>query len=325
MEQEQLNLSLAHYETMECVADLTVDWTDQTVWATERQIAELFGVDPSVIGHHLGNIYDAAELDRGSTSARFALVQLEDDREISREVEHYNLDVILSVGYRVSSKKAADFRRWATETLREYIVEGFVLNEAKLRQDTQALQDLAARVRALRSDEKNIYNSVRSVFAFGSTDYDPASKAAQGFFARLQDKFLFAVTGQPAQEIVLDRADHRLPNMGLQTMKGERPSNADAVIGKNYLRFHELYSLHILCEQFLLFVESRAWRGQPLKMSEMVAKFDELLVVQGHPVLREYKSYLVQKAKTHAAKEFTLYRERVLQERRDNMRVSSLS
>jgi|SRR5688572_10804584 len=272
METEQGKLALAHYETVECVTDLTIDWANQTVWATQQQIADLFGVGRTAIGKHLKNIYDSNELELHSTSAKMALVRIEGGREVSREVEHYNLDVILSVGYRVSSRKAAEFRKWATETLREYIVEGFVLNEKRLQQDSDALRRLAARVRELRADEKNIYKGVRDVFAFGATDYDGQSKAAQQFFAKLQDKFLFAVTGHPAQEIILDRANHRLPNMGLQSMKGDRPSYADVTVGKNYLDVDELYSLHILCEQFLLFVESRAWRGQPLTMGEMAKK-----------------------------------------------------
>lgn len=316
MEDKQEQIAVAHYETVECVADLTVDYENQTIWATQQQIADLFGVDRTVIGRHVKNIYDDNELGREATSAKFALVRVEGGREVSRDVEHYNLDVILAVGYRVSSKKASDFRRWATEILREYIVEGFVLNEHRLREDEASLKNLAARVRALRAEEKNIYAGVRDVFAFGSTDYDSSSKAAKSFFAKLTDKFLFAITGQPAQEIILDRANHKLPNMGLQCMKGERPQFADVTIGKNYLNYEELYALHILCEQFLLFVESRAWRGQPLTMAEMAQKFDALLEVQGHPVLREYNGYLVQRAKSHACQELDRYRKRLEDERR---------
>jgi hypothetical protein len=316
MEPDQEKLAVAHYESPECVADLTVDRDNQTVWATQQQIADLFGVGRTAIGKHLKKIYDSKELEPEATSAKMALVRIEGGREVSRDVDHYNLDVILAVGYRVASQKASDFRRWATEVLREYIVEGFALNERRLRDDEAALKNLAARVRKLRADEKNIYAGVRDVFAFGATDYDPGSKAAKSFFAMIQDKFLFAITGQPAQQILLDRANHKLHNMGLQTMKGEKPQFEDAQISKNYLNSDELYGLHILCEQFLLFVESRALRGQPLTMLEMAKKFDDLLIVQGHPVMREYGSYLVQKAKSHACRELDLYRKRMDDERR---------
>jgi hypothetical protein len=215
----------------------------------------------------------------------------------------------------VSSKRATAFRRWATQTLKDYIVQGFALDEQRLRDDPHALRELAAQVRTLRSDEKNIYKAVRDVFAFASTDYEACSQVARTFFARLQDKFTYAITGQESAEILLERADHTLMNMGLQTMKGERPSMADAIVAKNYLDRDELYALHILCEQFLLFVESRSLRGQALTMVEMASKFDDLIKVQGHPVFVDYKSYLVQKARNHAVRELELYRDLMIAEK----------
>jgi hypothetical protein len=148
------------------------------------------------------------------------------------------------------------------------------------------------------------------VFAFGSADYDKDSQIVRSFYARIQDKFLYAVTGKTASELKLDRADHRKPSMGLITIKGEHPERADADVGKNYLHEQELYGLHILCEQFLLFVESKAIRGQQLTMAELSAKFDDLLKFQGHTVFVGYQDYIAQKAKTHAQREFDLWRER---------------
>jgi hypothetical protein len=236
---------------------------------------------------------------------------------------HYSLDAVLSVGYRVSSKQATAFRRWATQTLKDYIVQGFALDEQRLRDDSNALRELAAQVRALRSDEKNIYSAVRDVFAFASTDYDAGSQASKTFFARIQDKFTYAITGQESAELLLDRADHTLRNMGLQTMKGERPTVTDAIVAKNYLDRDELYALHILCEQFLLFVESRSLRGQTLTMEEMSSKFDDLIEVQGHPVFNNYRSYLAQKAKNYAIRELELYRDRMIAERnKDRKRLN---
>lgn len=260
-----------------------------------------------------GNIFREGELDQESTTRKFRGVS-RSGREIS--LLHYSLDAILSVGYRVSSKRATAFRQWATQTLRDYIVQGFALDEQRLRDDPRALRELAARVRALRADEMNIYRAVRDVFAFASIDYEPTAPEAKTFFARLQDKFTYAITGQQSAEILLERADHNIQNMGLQTMAGTRPSAGDAIVAKNYLDGDELYALHILCEQFLLFVESRALRGQELTMTEMSSKFDELIKVQGHPVFTSYKSYIAQKAKTHALNELKLYRDRITDQRR---------
>ena len=185
------------------------------------------------------------------------------------------------------------------------------LDEQRLRDDLHALRELAARVRALRSDEKNIYQGVRDVFAFGYSDYDKESQIVWSFYAKVQDKFLYAVTGKTAAELKLERANHKKPAMGLTAMKGEHPERADVDVGKNYLHEQELYALHILCEQFLLFVESKAIRGQRLTMGELSAKFDDLLRFQGHTVFNGYQEYLAQKAKSHAQREFHLWRERV--------------
>lgn len=312
MEPRQGELQLVHYETTECQADFTLDPSNETVWATQQQIADTFGVASNTVTEHLKNIFREGELDEQSVARKFR-ARGKDGKEYN--ILHYNLEAVLSVGYRVSSKRATAFRQWATRTLKDYIVQGFAINEQRLRDDPHALRELAVKVRALRADEKNIYRAVRDVFAFGSTDYDASSGEAKAFFARLQDKFTYAITGQESAEILLDRANHLLDNMGLQTMASGRPSMADVITAKNYLDGDELYALHILCEQFLLFVESRALRGQAMTMRELAAKFDDLLRVQGHPVFMEYKIYLAQKAKNHAIGELELYRQRVIQEK----------
>jgi hypothetical protein len=310
----QGELELIHYETPECQADFTLDALNDTVWASQQQIADVFEKDVNTIGGHLKNIFETGELSRVATTRNFRVVRTEGDRSVAREIEHYNLDAILSVGYRVNSVRATAFRQWATHTLRNYLTQGFVINEARLQDDPSALRELAAKVRALRANEQNIYQAVRDVFAFGSVDYAAKSPAAHSFFARLQDKFLVAITGKTASELKLERADHTKDNMGLQKMRGDRPKRADIDIGKNYLAKDELYELHILCEQFLLFVESRAIRGHELTMNAMSVKFDELIAVQGHQVFAGYKDVLYQRAKTHAHREFDLYTERMISE-----------
>jgi hypothetical protein len=317
MSPAQGELELIRYQTPECSADFTLDPSNETLWATQQQIANAFGISPSTVRGHLQKIFKEGELDQSSVARQFRATAA--DGRVYNYLQ-YSLDAVLSVGYRVSSKRATAFRRWATQTLKDYIVQGFALDEQRLRDDPNALRELAAKVRALRSDEKNIYSAVRDVFAFASIDYDPGSQPAKTFFARLQDKFTYAITGQESAEILLERADHTLRNMRLQTMKGDRPSMTDAVVAKNYLDGEELYALHILCEQFLLFAESRSLRGQPLTMDEMSSKFDDLLKVQGHPIFINYKSYIAQKAKNHAIRELELYRNRMIAERSGDRR-----
>lgn len=308
MEPSQTELQLVKYHTIECDAAFTLDPSNETVWATQRQIADAFGISTSNVRGHLVNIFKEGELDESAVAREFRATGT--DGKVYNYL-HYSLDAILSVGYRVSSKRATAFRQWATQTLKDYITQGFAINEARLRDDPHALRELAARVRALRSDEKNIYQSVRDAFAFGSSDYDSSAQVVRSFYAKLQDRFLHAITGKTAAELKLERADHKKPSMGLTSTKGTAPERADADIAKNYLEQEELYGLHILCEQFLLFIESKAIRGQALTMKEMAVKFEELMRVQGHTVFPEYKEYLAQKAKTHAQIEYNLWRDRV--------------
>ena len=319
MEPRQGELELIHYHTTEGGADFRLDPSNETVWATQQQIADAFGISPNTVGEHLGNIFREGDLDQEATTQKFLGIS-RSGRETN--LLHYSLDAILSVGYRVSSKRATAFRRWATQTLKNYVVQGFALDEQRLRDDPKALRELAARVRALRADERNIYQGVRDVFAFGSADYDKDFSVVRSFYAKLQDKFLYAVTDKTASEIKLERADHRKPSMGLVSIKGDVAERVDADTAKNYLYEQELYGLHILCEQFLLFVESKAIRGQQLTMSDLATKFDELLRFQGHTVFSGYQDYVAQKAKTHVQIEFDCWRERVKRVPRDQRRLA---
>jgi hypothetical protein len=239
-------------------------------------MAQLFGVAPNTVTEHLKNIFREGEVDEGATTRKFRGVG-PNGKECN--YLHYNLDAILSVGYRVSSRKATEFRRWATGVLKSYLVTGYALNETKLRNDPNALRELAAKVRELRSNEASIYQAVRDVFAM-SSDYSSSSPTARSFYAKLQDKWLYAVTDKTACQIILDRADSDEPHMGVKSPKGPVVTKPEALVGKNYLDADELYTLHILCEQFLLFVESKAVRGARLRMDELAAKFDQLLEVQ---------------------------------------------
>jgi hypothetical protein len=250
----QGELELIHYEALGCASDFRLDPSNETVWATQQQIAAVFGIAENTVTGHLKNIFKEGELDESAVSRRFRATGK--DGKVYNYL-HYSLDAILSVGYRVSSKRATAFRRWATQTLKDYIVQGYALDEARLRNDPRALRELAAKVRTLRSGELQIYQAVREAFKIGSADYDKDSQHTRSFYAKLQDKFLYAITGKTASEIILERADGKSPNMGLTSIGNKKVVLTDAKIGKNYLDGDELYALHILCEQFLLFIESR--------------------------------------------------------------------
>lgn len=308
VEPTQGELELVHYETPEGSADFTLDPSNETLWATQQQMADAFGITTSTVRGHLASIYKESELDRTSVEREFRAIG--SDGKLYKHLQ-YGLDAILSVGYRVSSRRGTAFRKWASGVLKDYLVQGFALNEARLKDDPHALRELAARVRAIRSDEKNIYRGVRDTFAFGSSDYDSQSEDARRFFTRLQDKFLYAITGRTAAQVILDRADADQHNMGLQAIKGQKPTSSDIHVGKNYLNESELYSLHILCEQFLLFVELRAMRGAGLTMIEMGEKFDDLLAVQEVPIFRDYDDYLKGRAKAHAEREYAVWKQQL--------------
>lgn len=300
----QLEMVLMRYDGENAPIDFNVDWTHETVWATQRQMAELFGKDADTIGHHIAQLYDGGEFDRAATTAKFAVVRMEGMRSVTREIDHYNLDVILVIGYRVNGSRAAEFRKWANGVLKRYITDGFALNETRLRSDTEALRKLAAEVRALRSEEISIYEAVRDCFKLAATDYDKDSPAVRSFYARLQDKFLYAITGLTASQLIMDRADATKINMGVVASKKDKPTLAEARVGKNYLQREEIYILHILCEQFLLYAESKALRGQSMTMAELSAKLDGLLETNEYAVFPGYRDYLKDQAMRHAEVEW---------------------
>lgn len=300
----QLELELVQFKTGDRSIGFNIDVTAETVWATQQQIADLFETDKLTISEHIRAILAEDELDEASVVGRF-LTNGTDGT--SYEVLHYNLDMILSVGYRVSSPKATQFRKWATQTLKSYIVDGYALDESRLRNDPRSLAKLAARIRELRADEKNIYEAVRHCFKESSIDYDSGAQACRTFYATLQDKFLYAITQKTASELILNRADHKEPNMGVQHYAGNLPKKDEIQIGKNYLDKDELYRMHILCEQFLLFAESSALRGKQLTMKQMAAKLDDLLKLNEYPVFSGYKEYLKDRATRHAQAEFARF------------------
>lgn len=289
---------------------LRVEGQAQAIWATTNDIAEIFEVDSTGILKHIQNIFSDEELSELATTAKFAVVQTENGRSVRRSVAHYNLDVILSVGYRVNAKRATAFRQWATQTLRAYLDQGYVINEEALRESPEKLNRLAAQIRSIRSEERQVYAKVRECFKISSSDYDAESRHVKSFYALLQDKFHHAVTGSTAAKLVMDRADHRAENMGLFSMKGETPTISDATAGKNYLTPDELYRLHILSEQFLLYAEGTALAGKKMTMESLHRQLDRLLTLNDYPIFDGYRDYLKDRAIQHARMEYGLFKKR---------------
>lgn len=307
----QLELELVQFKTGDKSIEFNVDVTSETVWATQADIADLFAVDRTSITKHIKNIFDDKELDEKSVCANFAHTGSDGK---SYDVKHYNLDMILSVGYRVNGPKATRFRQWATQTLRSYVVDGYAINEDRLRADPAATNRLAAKLREIRSDEKSIYASVREYFKIASTDYDSNSPKCRKFYATLQDKFHFAVTGETASQLILNRANSKKPAMGVQVFEGNMPTVVESQIGKNYLDRDELYTLHLLSEQFLLYIKSKAIRKKSMTMDELSTKLDELMKFNEYPVFTGYKDYLKDKAINHAKAEYAIFLVRLKRE-----------
>ena len=285
--------------------DLRLDGDTQSIWATQAQMMALFDTTQSNISTHLKGVFDDGELDPASNIKKIDIARS------SKPVMVYSLDTVISVGYRVNSKAATRFRQWATQTIKAYVEQGYVINEKALREHPEKLNKLAAEIRALRSEEKQVYSKVRECFKIGSSDYDPTSKEVKKFYALLQDKFHHAVTGQTGSKLVLDRADHRAENMGVQTFEGKMPTLQEAKVGKNYLRSDELYRLHLLSEQFLLYAESTALAGKKMTMASLHNQLDRLLRLNDYPVFEGYLDYLKDEVERHAKQELTLYRKRV--------------
>lgn len=284
---------------------------DQALWATAQNMADLFGTTADNIGLHVKNIFSDGELTESATTEVFSVVRLEGARHVQRMIKHYNIDAIISVGYRVNAKQAVKFRQWATQTLKAYIEQGYVINEKALRESPEKLNKLAAAVRALRSEEKQVYAKVRECFKICSSDYDPKSRQVRTFYALLQDKFHHAITGMTSSKLIMDRASHLADNMGMQAMKGLSPTFDEAKTGKNYLNSEELYRLHLLSEQFMLYAESTALTKKTMTMESLHQKLDQLLVFNDYPVFSDYEDYIKEEAISHARQELELYKKRL--------------
>lgn len=273
------------YTTEDGAAKVQLRAVDGTVWLTQREISELFDKDVRTINEHIQNVFADGESDPAATIRKFRIVQTEGAREVSREVDGYNLDVVLAVGYRVRSERGAQFRQWATTTLREYLVKGFVMNDEKLK-DPQwdYFDELLERIREIRASEARFYQKVREILTL-SEDYDPKSRAAQDFYAVIQNRMLYAVTGHTASELISTRANADAPNMGLTSFKTGRVRKSDVATGKNYLTEAELRELNLIVTMFLDTADLRARRRQTMRLADWAAVLQGFLEANELPVL----------------------------------------
>ena len=300
------------YESDDGATKLAVQLDGETVWLTQAQIAELFGVNPQAISKHLSNIYGEGELDIASTCSKMEQVRTEGNRQVRRTSKFYNLDAVISVGYRVNSKRATHFRRWATSVLRDYIVKGFALDDARLKRgDSSYWKELLDRIRDIRSSEKMLYRQVLDLYAT-AVDYDPTAQETIRFFKIVQNKLHYAAHGHTAAEIVCERADADKEFMGMTSFKGAQPTLADARIAKNYLDERELKVLNNLVSAFFDLAELDAVEHRALYMRDYVERLDAMFSAAGRKILEDAGSKSHRKAMERAEAEYRKYQVRTL-------------
>lgn len=282
------------YSTPESKATVEVYFEGETFWLSQKKMAELFNVESHTITYHLKEIFKTNELAEQATARKFRVVQNEGGRDVSRDIDFYNLDAIIAVGYRVNSKEATAFRIWATNTLREFIIKGFILDDERLKQGSKIgkdyFDDLLERIREIRASERRFYQKITDIFAECSIDYDPNADTTQQFYKTVQNKLHWAITGKTAPELISERADASKPNMGLTTWKKSptgKNMKSDVGIAKNYLNEDELKDLNRVVVMYLDYAENQAARKIAMTMKEWAAKLDAFLKFNDYTVLKD--------------------------------------
>ncbi|MXZ83808.1 MAG: virulence RhuM family protein [Synechococcus sp. SB0666_bin_14] len=299
---------LVLYNTEDGAATIGLRAVDGTVWLTQREMAELFNKDVRTVNGHIRNIFSEGECDPQATIRKYRIVQTEGNRQVERDLDTYNLDVILSVGYRVHSPRGVQFRRWATTVLRDYLVKGFAMDDARLKQAERwdYFDEWLARIRDIRASEKRFYQKVRDLYAT-AVDYDKTSPHAQEFFKKVQNKMLWAVTGKTAAELIEDRSDPAAPNMGLTSWKGSIVRKGDVGTAKNYLKAEEVEELNRIVVMYLDYAEDQAQRRRPVTMAEWGDKLDAFLSFNDRDVLTHAGHLQMTVAKQLAAERFQAF------------------
>lgn len=301
------------YQTEEGKAQINVKITDETVWLTQQQMAELFDTSRTNVNEHLKNIYSEGELEEKATCRDFRQVRIEGNREVARILPHYNLDMIISLGYRVKSRVATNFRQWATERIKEYMIKGFTIDDDRLKQfgGGNYWKELLARIRDIRSSEKVMYRQVLDLYAT-SIDYEPKSKESINFFKIVQNKLHFAAHGNTAAEVIYRRANADKPFMGLTTFAGDFPTLKDIGVAKNYLNEDELKILNNLVSGYFDFAEIQAMKKRPMYMKDYINQLDNILNSTGEKVLEGSGNVSHKNALEKAKQEYRKYQNNTL-------------
>ena len=293
------------YQTDDGLSKIEVKMLDETVWLTQQQLVELYQTSKANISEHIKNIYDENELDEVSTVRKFRTVQNEGNRQVSREMTYYNLDMIISLGYRIKSLIATKFRKWATQRLKEYIIKGFAIDDDRLKENGGGnyWKELLDRIRDIRSSEKVLYRQVLDLYAT-SVDYNPKSEESKEFFSIVQNKLHFAAHGHTAAEVIYERADSEKPFMGLTSFKGSFPTKKDILVAKNYLDEKELKILNNLVSGYFDFAEIQAIEHIPMRMSDYIKQLNNILASGNRKILENKGKVSHQQAIEKAEKEY---------------------
>jgi hypothetical protein len=311
---EQISFLL--YTSNQGEVRVNVALEEETVWLSQKAMASLFGVSKKTISEHLINIYDTLELEKTTTVRNFRTVQQEGDREVTRNIEYYNLDAIISVGYRVNSVEATQFRKWATKTLKEFLIKGFAIDDERLKQGKTLFgkdyfDELLERVREIRASERRFYQKITDIYAEASVDYDPSAEITRTFYKTVQNKLHWAITGHTAAELITERADSKKPNMGLKTWKKApkgKVLKSDVSVAKNYLKEEELSGLNRIVSMYLDYAENQAERQIPMTMQDWIKKLDAFLDFNDYEILKNAGKISAKVAKKLAEGEYEKFR-----------------
>ena len=298
------------YKDEEGKVSVNTRFADEDVWLTQAQLAEIYNTTQQNISLHQKGIYADGELEEEATHKKYLLVRKEGNRQVKREIDHYNLDMIIALGYRVQSPIAVRFRRWATRLLHEYIQKGFTMDDERLKQGgNRYFKELLQRIRDIRSSERNFYQQVTDIYAT-STDYDPRAQITKQFFATVQNKMHYAVHEHTAAELIYERVDNEKPFVGMTNFKGNYVTRDDVKIAKNYLTELELQRLNLLTSQFLDYAEFQALDQNPMTMADWIAALDDQILRLRKNILEGSGTVSHQEAIEKAEREFEIYRER---------------
>lgn len=302
------------YKDDEGKVNVNVRFADEDIWLTQAQLAEIYNTTQQNISLHQKGIYADGELDESATHKKYLLVRQEGRRQVQREIDHYNLDMIIALGYRVQSPIAVRFRRWATQRLHEYIQKGFTMDDERLKQGgNRYFKELLQRIRDIRSSERNFYQQVTDIYAT-STDYDPRAKVTKLFFATVQNKMHYAVHEHTAAELIYERVDNEKPFVGMTNFKGNYVTRDDVKIAKNYLSELELQRLNLLTSQFLDYAEFQALEQNPMTMADWIVALDDQILRLRKNILEGNGTVSHQEAIEKAEREFEIYREREMRQ-----------